>query len=155
MLAGYYRRIGQVATRKVYRVADLRPLLACCSRRAKVREYGDAPEASESHASNVKRWVKAYFDETNRIERANRHLHERKLVILERHQHEPDVVLITLTVEGYDLGGKYAGFFTRSGLWFDEYRKHWLWLLVAFFGGAIGMKVLDFIVGWVTSRKNP
>jgi hypothetical protein len=59
------------------------------------------------------------------------------------------VVLITLTVEGYDLGRKYARFLTRSGEWFEEYRNHWLWLIVAFFGGAIGAKVLELIVARV------
>ena len=40
----------------------------------------------------------------------------------------------------------YARFLTRSGEWFEEYRNHWLWLIVAFFGGAIGTKLVEFIV---------
>ena len=140
LLASYYRLIGEVAERKVYCVSALRPLLACWKSRLKVPEYGDAAQPSDDDSGNakgMKRWVEKRYNETNRIELANKHLHERGLIVLERHQHERDVVLIALTVDGYDLGRKCAGFLTRSGLWFEEYRNHWLWLIVAFLGGAI------------------
>jgi hypothetical protein len=74
--------------------------------------------------------------------------------VLERHEHDPSVVLIGLTVTGYDLGRKYARFLTRSGLWFEEYRNHWLWLIAAFIGGAISTRFLDFVIALATSGKN-
>ncbi|MGA2033724.1 MAG: hypothetical protein ABSG68_15835 [Thermoguttaceae bacterium] len=158
LLAGYYSLIGEVAKTKLYCVSALRPLLTCWNSSLKVAEYGDTAQPSRDDSGNakgMKRWVKKRFNETNRIERANKHLHERGLIALERHQHEHEVVLITLTLDGYDLGGKYAGFLARSGLWFEEYRNHWLWLIVAFFGGAIGAKLLDWVIARVTSGTTP
>jgi hypothetical protein len=139
-------------------LAFWKPLLAFWRPRSKVPEHGDGPQPSDNDsgdAKDIRRWVEDRFKETNRIERANKHLHERALIVLERHQHETDVVLITLTVDGYDAGRKYAGFLARSGLWFEEYRNHWLWLIAAFFGGAIGAKLVDFIVAKTTSGLNP
>lgn len=154
LLAGYYRVIGTIRESEVCRVSKLCTLLKYRTYTLNVSE--DGPKISDfANKKEMERWVEKYFDETNRVERANKHLHERGFIVLERHEREGDVVLITLTVDGYDLGRKYAGFLTRSGLWFEEYRNHWLWLIVAFFGGAMGIKVLDFIFTRVTSGKNP
>ena len=155
LLAGYYRNIDEIAKKKQYRVTDLRPLLACRRIPPKIPEYGDAAQHSDDGTGDTKSWAKKYFDETNRIEIANRHLNERGLIALEPHRYESEVVGITLTVDGYDLGRKCAGCLTCSGLWFEEYRNHWLWLIAAFFGGAVGTKLLDFIVARVTSGRNP
>ena len=165
LLSGYYRLIGEVAEKKLYRVSALRPLLAYWTpalafwkRRSKVPEYGDTGQPRDNDSGDAKgmrRWIEKRFNETNRIERANKLLHERGMIVLDRHQHELDVVVITLTVDGYDLGRKYAKWFTRSGLLFEEYRNHWLWLIVAFFGGAIGAKLVEFIVAKVTSGTHP
>lgn len=154
LLAGYYNVIGGLGRRNVYRIGALRPLLRCYQSRSKVPEYGDAAEPAHDHGTSqkgMKEWVNKHFDETNRIELANKHLHERGLIVLELHENEHDVVLISLTVDGYDVGRKYAGFLTRSGLWFEEYRNHWLWLIIAFFGGAIGVKLVDVLGRWVGS----
>lgn len=48
-----------------------------------------------------------------------------------------------LTIEGYDLGRKYAHFLTRMGLWIGEY--NWVWLILAGLIGALITKVL----GWL------
>ena len=98
--------------------------------------------------------VQEYWDETTRV-KAQTPTSQARLIVLEHHEQERDVVLIALTVDGYDLGRKYAGFLTRSGLWFEEYRDHWLWLVIAFFGGVIGTKLLDLILARMTSGKNP
>jgi hypothetical protein len=73
------------------------------------------------------------------------------MIVLDHHESELQVDIITLTVDGYDLGRKYAKWFTRSGLWFEEYRNHWLWLIVAFFGGVAGARVLEVILARLNS----
>lgn len=151
LLAGYYRRIREVGTKRSYRISVLRPLLAFWQFRLNVPEYGSEGQPSDDDAGDPKRWVEKFFNETNRIKKANKHLHERGLITLEHHEHVHDVVLIGLTVDGYDLGRKYACILTNSGLWYEEFRKHWLWLIVAFFGGALGTKLLDFIAAWMVS----
>lgn len=52
---------------------------------------------------------------------------------------------ITLSVEGFDLGRKYSNFWTRSGLWFEEYKNHWIWLVAGFIGGILGSLVVNFL----------
>ncbi|GAI27147.1 unnamed protein product, partial [marine sediment metagenome] len=45
---------------------------------------------------------------------------------------------VSLTLKGYDLGRKYSSRWTKSGLWFAEYKHHWIWLIVSFLGGIMG-----------------
>jgi len=53
--------------------------------------------------------------------------------------------LVTLTLEGYDLGRKYNSWLTRSGLWFAEYKDHWFWLILSFLGGIIGALIVNWL----------
>jgi hypothetical protein len=154
LLVGYYRVIGEIDKAEGCHVSDLRGLL---KRRAYTLEVpeNDKKVSDFANKKEMERWAKKYHDETNRVKRANKHLHERGLISLEHHEHELNMVLITLTLEGYDLGRKYTGFLTRSGLWFEEYRNHWLWLIIAFFGGVIGTKLLDLILARMASGKIP
>jgi len=46
--------------------------------------------------------------------------------------------IIKLTIEGYDLGRKYTEWFDRTGLWFSEYKDHWIWIIASFLGGVFG-----------------
>ena len=43
---------------------------------------------------------------------------------------------------------RYSNFLESSGLWFQEYKHHWIWLIVALFGGALGVKLFDFIASF-------
>lgn len=54
---------------------------------------------------------------------------------------------ITLTIKGYDLGRKYSSWWTRSGLWFAEYKNHWIWIVVSFFGGVVGALLVNWMSG--------
>jgi hypothetical protein len=104
LLAGFSRLIGEVGETKVYRLGSLRPLLS--NALAEVPEYGEEGPADDS--GDVKDWVKSYFAETNRIRLASKHLAERKLITLDNHQHETDVVIVGLKLAGYDLGREFA-----------------------------------------------
>jgi hypothetical protein len=149
LLAGYYAELCEVGESEVYRITDLRPLLACCRWDGKIRKYGDPDETKSDESGDHKKWIKKYFDETNRIKRANKHLAERGLLIVENHQHENDVIVISLTIDGYDLGRKYAHFLARSGLWFAEYQNHWAWLIAAFIGGGFASKLLELAFAYI------
>ena len=54
-------------------------------------------------------------------------------------------ITLSLTLEGYDLGSKYNNWFSRTGLWFTEYKNHWIWLIISFFGGIIGALIVDWL----------
>lgn len=145
LLAGYYRELGEVEKTETYSIYGLRSLLSRCPWKRKVRESGDPDKKKGSPADNV-RWVNQYFDVVTRIRKANKHLAERRLLVTQEHKHDNNVILISLTVDGYDLGRKYASWFNRTGLLFDEYKHHWLWLIVALLGGGIVSKLLDRIL---------
>ncbi len=52
-----------------------------------------------------------------------------------------ETIILRLTLDGLDLALKYESFFIRSGLWWKEYRHHWIWLvithIVTFIGGIL------------------
>lgn len=56
---------------------------------------------------------------------------------------------LSLTLEGYDLGRKYNSWWIRSGLWFAEYKYHWIWVIVSFLGGIIGA----LLVNWLSNGR--
>lgn len=54
-------------------------------------------------------------------------------------------VTLRLTLEGHDLAAKYDNWFSRTGLWFAEYKDHWIWLISGFLGGIIGALVVEWL----------
>ena len=83
-------------------------------------------------------------DARNRAKIASRILEQRNMMAF-YHDHD-DAVKVQLSLEGYDLGRKYSSWWTRSGLWFAEYKDHWIWLIVSFLGGLIG----GFLINWLS-----
>ncbi len=53
---------------------------------------------------------------------------------------------ISLTIDGYDLGEKYSHWFTRTGLLYQEYKKHWVCVIIAFLLGIL----TTLIVSWLS-----
>ncbi len=46
---------------------------------------------------------------------------------------------VSFTLRGWDLARKYNWWFTRTGLWWDEYKGHYIWpILGSVFGYALG-----------------
>jgi hypothetical protein len=98
----------------------------------------------------MEEFIDAHFDSTNRVRNANTHLAARELIQTTNHQHEPGVIVVSLTIAGYDLGRRYASPWVRTGLWFAEYKDHWIWLILGFVGGIIGaltVKILESLIG--------
>ena len=76
---------------------------------------------------------------------ANAILKDRELIYFEHEQEDLSKFKISLTLKGYDLGRKYISWWTRSGLWFAEYKNHWIWLIVSFLGGIIGGLLINWL----------
>lgn len=108
-----------------------------------------AEEISQSELEDMKRRTKRYICVISRIDAANAALVERELINLRPHEspESHDRMGISLTIDGYDLGRRYSGRFASSGLWFAEYRNHWIWLIVSFLGGIIGALVIHWLTG--------
>jgi hypothetical protein len=147
LLAGYYSSIREIGTEKVYRLGDLASLLHFRAHKRAVAEYGDSvPSADQSDdLATMKREAVKYIDACNRIEKANSLLAARGLIKLTPHQHEIHVVVVGLSVQGYDLGRRYSNAFESSGMCFQEYRNHWIWLILAFCCGAVGAELIKWI----------
>jgi len=77
---------------------------------------------------------------------ANDNLKDRRLINFELENH---IFKINLTLNGLDLGRKYNSWWTCSGLWFAEYKHHWIWLIVSFLGGIIGA----LLVNWLSQNN--
>lgn len=54
-------------------------------------------------------------------------------------------IILKLTLNGVDLANKYDNWFTRTGLWFAEYKDHWLWLILSFLGGILGALLVNWL----------
>lgn len=147
LLAGYYVNMSDVGQEKAYDLDDLSPLLTFRGHRSRIPEYGD-PEptsAEPDDPESVKDAIHLSIQAQNRVKKANALLAARRLITYQPHVHAPNVVVIGLTLEGYDLGRRYSSILESSGLWFREYREHWMWLVIAFFGGAVSTKLIEFL----------
>jgi hypothetical protein len=153
LLAGYYGNIGDVkrGSERVYRLGSLGCLLRFRGHRSRVPEYGEREDsmASADDLESMKHAIKQEVEVRNRVGKANGLLAARGLITCTPHESEPDVAIIGLTVDGYDLGRRYSSFWASSGLWFREYREHWGWLVAAFLGGAVATKSIDFLASRV------
>ena len=160
LLAGYYKVIGEIGNVGVYRESDLIPLLAFRQHRESVRTYAESTSESDNSVSMknmtaFKREVKLLLAGTARVKQANTMLTARNMVTIRKHDHEQDVVLITLTVEGFDLGRRYGSWFNSTGLYFAHYKDHWFWLIVAAVGGGITSKLIDYFAAIITATHRP
>jgi len=101
---------------------------------------------TETHdnVNGVKRymsWLRAKVT----IESVNNRLKERGLI--ESRECGTGFYQVEMNLTGWDLGNKYSSGWSRNVLWFREYKDHWIWLIVSFFGGVIGA----LLINWVSS----
>jgi len=75
-----------------------------------------------------------------RVIDANDNLKDRGLAKIQQEPTGMDVT-VSLTLEGWDLGRKYNHWFTMTGLWWAEYKSHWIWSIVT--------AILTFFIGWL------
>ncbi|MBA3482851.1 MAG: hypothetical protein H0T51_13660 [Pirellulales bacterium] len=144
LLAAYVHLLKGIDVKGTYHQGKLGRIFVRGNRSWDVPQYGDidhAPSRFDSAAD-----AGAYMERLNRVIAANRNLEKRNLLILDQHVAEPYVVIVTLTVDGYDLGRQYKHWLSGSGLWFAQYKDHWLWLLAAFLGAAVATQVIDSLL---------
>jgi len=72
-------------------------------------------------------------------------LKDRGLINFEHEQGDLSNFKLSLTLKGLDLGRKYDSLLISSGLWFAEYKEHWFWLIISFFGGIIGALIVNWL----------
>jgi len=127
------------------------PLLSLCLIRKqakRIRAYGDGstPHPDEDILSKEGKQIIARTAQMlKRLRITNMHLEQRILIDVRPHKSEDGVAGVSLTLEGYDLARRYQGWFGRTGLWFREYKHHWIWLLVSFLGGVLGALVVEWL----------
>jgi hypothetical protein len=147
LLSYYYHQIKKVETSRDFEIRDLIKVLR--------RKQAKLPE--------TKRGIILYIYET--LENVNNCLSQRNLITWENlapgsitaarmYDHPTSQppsentkvnLRITLTIQGYDLGKKYSSWWTKSGLWFAEYKDHWFWLIISFLGGVIGALLVNWL----------
>jgi hypothetical protein len=170
LLLGYYVNIFNVNDRNVTRYLDnpkwfekqdwadvlkesrwipiLTPYLV---KRAalKVKEYGEnSNESTQDEKTNNKKKIKQirnYIFLLRRLEISSSSLLKRNLINIQTQEHDPNVVGISLTIEGQNLGRKYNSWWARTGQWFAEYKDHWFWLILGFLGGIIGALIVNWL----------
>jgi len=113
----------------------------------KVKAYGDNSKKPTEDDKVDKNGIRNYILLSRRLEISSSSLLKRSLINIQKHGNDPNVVGISLTIEGQDLGRKYNSWMTRTGQWFAEYKEHWFWLIIGFLGGIIGA----LLVNWLSS----
>jgi hypothetical protein len=152
VLRGYYHMFSEIDVQEAYRRSDLCRLLNKRCDPTTIPEYGESSPGTASRTDDfdrLKQECRAMIEREARLQTANQFLSARRLITVQDHEHERDVVLIALTLDGYDLGRRYSRFMERSGLWFQEWRNHWIWLIVGFLGGILATLLMDVIKSFV------
>ena len=141
LLAHYYNWIGQPSIEQHFRNSQLVELLT-------LKKRWEIKELQRKRGKDFKKIMQEqslYGERINRLSIANKTLSERDLITLQPYLHDPDVIVVTLGLKGYDLGRKYSHWWTRSGLWFAEYKHHWIWVIVAFVGGIVATVLAQWL----------
>jgi hypothetical protein len=145
LLAGYFRTLGEVGKEGTFHEDAIACLL---HGKTSIPAPGQESENSDKQMehSKIKKAIHQLILDRKRVPAANRLLAARSLINLSHHQQDSNTVILSLTLDGYDLGRRYSNWLTRTHLWFREYKDHWMWLIVAFIGGSVGAKLIDFLV---------
>jgi|SRR5581483_5897810 len=149
LLRGYYGLIGDLHADESFRIDDLATLLTFWGYRRKIPTYQDhaLPENPVVGHEVMRNAIRTLIQKRNRVKKANGLLVARNLIKVTPHNGDDGVVNISLTLDGFDLGRKYANWFEWSGHWFEAYRNHWLWLIFATIGGSLLVKLWERIWG--------
>ena len=114
--------------------------LSCWLTVNKIPEYEDEEKKTNLDFEALKKAIPIHIRGRRRVALANKHLAERGLIQLTEGQPEPNLVVVSVTLAGYDLGRRYASVLDCTGIWFEEYRNHWLWLIAACIGGVLSLR---------------
>lgn len=145
LLIGYYKTVedgsqGSILGSNTYNRNEMKRLLSGKGAGSRVN-----PVTANS-SQEVIREVAKLLQIDAQQKRANELLAARNLIEYTPSQPElgSSSVTIALTLNGLDLGRKYSRFLARSGMWFREYKDHWIVFLLAVVGGSISARLLNW-----------
>ncbi|MBM4040147.1 MAG: hypothetical protein FJ290_16705 [Planctomycetes bacterium] len=153
LILSYYIYIGEVEGEVCINPTRWASVLRAWGVKRAVQKLAGVDTTGQGQAIANKRKLIAAVKELNdavaRVRKANRALKQRGLIDVTQAplSTEPDRVCIRLTLEGYDMGRRCSTFMARSGLWFEEYRNHWVWLVLSFLGGMIASVAWSWLSG--------
>jgi hypothetical protein len=153
-LQSYYVNIGQYNSEKSFHIMDWEPVVKTkfIKRTARcVKSIGEREQevhAGTGYEDLKKKMIQILKDEKV-ITETNKMLEARGLITLRSNQPTSNVIGITLTLDGYDLGRKYNCWWSRSNLWYSEYLKHhWICVIVGFLCGIVS----GLLIKWLSSK---
>ncbi len=140
LLSGLYKLIKAPETQERCENGFLIWLVEGRRSEKQIRQYNESGDSDNDSTGTIdigkfKRQLQSHIALGYRKERALKALTSRNMIRVLPHQHDNTVIFPELTLEGFDLGRKYATFLGRSGLWFREYRHHWLFMLFGYIMG--------------------
>lgn len=115
----------------------------------KVWSYFENDKPDIYHGADYKAYHELFCDRTKRVEHANEHLEQHKLITTKPHQNAP-VVFVALTLEGYDLGRKLSTKFGVADNWVREQKGGLLALIGSFVSGLIVGILSKIVVDYLT-----
>lgn len=152
LLQGYYINIGQYDNEKNFHIMAWAPVIKSefikrNARRVKsIGESEQVAQASAGYKDMIEKMTQILKDEKV-ITETNKMLEARRLITLRGDRTTSNIVGITLTLDGYDLGREYNYWWTRSKLWYDEYIKgHWIWLFICFIVGGVITQLINYLL---------
>ena len=148
LLRGYYWRIKVPEKDHWFKMSNWLPILDSWRAKGpanKVPAYGEKEDQQNPDITQWEKEIPRLAALQKRLDIANDVLQKRGLIEIQKHQHEPAVAGITLTMDGYDLGMKYRNWCVRSGQWFAEYRRHWIWIVLGYVAGLFTKWLADYV----------
>ncbi len=147
LLSYYYQKINKVETNQTFEIKDLIKALrrkqvgpSKTKREIILETYSVLENVNNLLSSRgLITWINL---DSNSIAAAHAYDHPTSQELFEN---TTVSLRINLTIEGYDLGRKYSSWWSRTGLWFAEYKDHWFWLIVSFLGGIVGALVVNWL----------
>src|SRR5262245_57747259 len=107
LLRGYYKLLGDVEAKEAFRIDELAVLLSFWGYHKQIPSYKDAPALPEKPVTGheaMKCAIRSLIQNRSRVKKANGLLVARNLIKVTSHDHDQNVVVTSLTLDGYDLG---------------------------------------------------
>ncbi|MFC1637207.1 hypothetical protein ACFL5Z_20505 [Planctomycetota bacterium] len=98
----------------------------------------------QDNGDSVKKYL-SWLNAKATIESVNNRLKERDLI--ESSEQGTGFYEVKMKLAGWDIGSKYISWWSRNYLWFREYKDHWIWIIVSFFGGVVGALFINWLSG--------
>ncbi len=137
-MSDYHHTRDQVGKERNYSLEDLVVVLYCKN----IKEVSDHIKRKSQRKTfeNLNENVQGYLDESNRVRSANEALQQRGLVALTP-QKDSQLITLSLTVQGDDLGKKYSSKLHTFLLLCNEYK---VWIILGLIISFVGVLIAIF-----------